>query len=296
MCLTTTTLVSAQEDGDVLAVTLKEQGDRALGKGDFGAALDSYDRANAVRHQAAIDFNRARALQGLMRHAEALDALECFEREASPELRARVPGLSEMMNELRAHVGELTFLGPARTARLTVNGRSLGNLKLEAPYRVDSGNVAIRVEADGFVPINRTIFLSPKAEGSVNLVWRRVELNGAITFKATVAAAVLYVDDEKRGHTPIELSLAPGRHRVKLTHPDYDPLSSEITVVAKERREVTLALQEKPPIWTKWWLWTGAAVIVAGAVVTGIVLTREKSPTEGDIEPGIVSAPLITRF
>jgi hypothetical protein len=294
--LTAAPVLRAEENEDALAVTLKEQGDRALGKGDFDAALESYDRANAVRHQPAIDFNRARALQGLMRHAEALDALECFEREASPELRARVPGLAEMKSALGAHVGQVTFAGAKHPARLTVNGRSLGNLKLETPYRVDAGNVAIRVEADGFVTIEQTIFLAPKTEETVHLVWKRVELNGTITFRATVAAAVLYVDDEKRGQTPIELSLAPGRHSVKLTHPEYEPLDSEVNVVAKERREVTLALHEKPPIWAKWWFWTGAAVIVAGAVATGIVLNREKSPKAGDIEPGIVSAPLITRF
>ncbi|MGC4065294.1 MAG: PEGA domain-containing protein [Polyangiaceae bacterium] len=231
-----------------------------------------------------------------MRHAEALDALECFEREASPELLARVPGLSDMKSALSAHVGQVIFVGEKHSARLSVNGRPLGNLKLETPYRVDSGNVAIRVEAEGFVTIEQTVFLAPQTDETVSLLWKRVELSGTITFKATVPAAVLYVDDEKRGQTPIELSLAPGRHSVKLTHPDYDPLDSEINVVAKERREVTLALHEKPPIWAKWWFWTGAAVIVAGAVATGIVLNSEKSPKAGDIEPGIVSAPLITRF
>lgn len=281
---------------DRLALSLKERGDQALAEQDFRVAIDAYDRANAIQHHPILDFNRARALQGLMRHAEALDALERFDREASSELRARVPGLTQMLTELRSHVGQVVFSGEDRAARLTINGRSLGKLQTGKPYRVDLGDVAIRVEASGFTPIEQTVTVTSDTEPAVELVWKRLDLRGRVLFKANVAAAELRIDGERRGQTPIEIALTPGRHRVQLTHSNSKPFTTEIDVAPKERRELTLVMQPRPPLLARWWFWTAVGVVAASAVTTGIILNTKKDPTPGDIAPGIVSAPLMMRF
>jgi hypothetical protein len=50
---------------------------------------------------------------------------------------------------------------------------------------------------------------------------------------------------------------------------------------------------ETPPIYKRWWFWTGVGVVVIGAVATTVALTRpsDPSPYRGDLNPGTVSVP-----
>src|SRR5437762_13513187 len=76
---------------------LKHKGDALLVERRYDQALDAYDKAFALSPNPAIHFNRARALQFLARFPEALSALERFEQESTPDLRAKVPGLAELL-------------------------------------------------------------------------------------------------------------------------------------------------------------------------------------------------------
>src|SRR5690349_16879524 len=95
---------------DTLAQRLKAEGDQALVDGRYAQALESYRRAAAIEPDPALDYNLGRTLQALGRSAEALDALERFAHEASPDLIARVPRLDELMSELRANVADLSLV------------------------------------------------------------------------------------------------------------------------------------------------------------------------------------------
>src|SRR5260221_10534174 len=91
------------------AEDLKHKGDTLLVERRYDEALDAYDKAFALSPNPAIHFNRARALQFLARFPEALTALERFEEESTPELRAKVPGLAELVAELRSKVATITI-------------------------------------------------------------------------------------------------------------------------------------------------------------------------------------------
>jgi hypothetical protein len=51
--------------------------------------------------------------------------------------------------------------------------------------------------------------------------------------------------------------------------------------------------EEPPPIYKRWWFWTGVGAVVAGGVVTALLVTRPSDPTpyRGDLNPGTVSVP-----
>ena len=51
--------------------------------------------------------------------------------------------------------------------------------------------------------------------------------------------------------------------------------------------------EESPAIYKRWWFWTGVGAVVAGGVVTALLLTRPSDPTpyRGDLTPGTVSVP-----
>src|SRR5438067_1440517 len=73
---------------------LKHRADALLVERRYDEALEAYDRAYALSPNPAIHYNRGRALHYLARFPEALSSIERFEREAPPEVRAKVPGLS----------------------------------------------------------------------------------------------------------------------------------------------------------------------------------------------------------
>ena len=81
------------------ASALKRKGDAEMDLLHYAEALASYSEAYELTHDPALLYNRARVLEALERFSEALDTLERFGTEGSPELRARVPKLKELMGE-----------------------------------------------------------------------------------------------------------------------------------------------------------------------------------------------------
>jgi len=284
---------SAQPLTDSLALAFKEQGDRAIAENRFGDAEGAYSKGDRIQHHPSFDFNLARALQGLERYAEALDALERFDSEASPELRAQVPGLSDLLNQLKQNVGQLRIDSVEKVAKLTGNGRDLGQLRKGAVIRCNRGTFELRVEAEGHEPIAKRVVIEPGRTTTVHLDWVPIDSRAKLSIAATVAAANVSVDGKPLGQTPLDVKLTPGTHRLRLDHSDYQTLETDVVLSNRESRALNLEMSRHAPIWSKWWFWTGAAVVVAGIVVTGIALSTTKSADPGDIQPGIVAAPLV---
>lgn len=295
ICLTLWAFAAeAQDMTDSVAVELKAEGDRAIDSGDYAAAVNAYERGNRLQPHPVFDFNLSRALQGLGRMAEALDKLERFDREATPELREKVPGYDALLSRLREGVGELVLEGQRHDARITVNGRDVGSFEPGKPIRCDIGFVELHVAADGYQPISRRVAITAGEVRTVRLAWSRLDDRARIRVIASIAASRVWIDDRFVGQTPIEVKLTPGKHRLRLEHPDGLPLQTEIVAAPRESREIQLEMSRPSPIWTRWWFWTGAAAVAAGLVVTGVALSTTKSPRSGDIEPGVVSGPLVT--
>ncbi len=285
--------VEAQGLTDSIAASFKEQGDRAIDAGDYVAAVEAYDKGNRISHHPVFDFNLARALQGVGRMAEALDLLERFDREASPELRAQVSGYDELFAQLRRSVAELILEGERRDARVRVNGRDFGNLEPGKRIRCDAGSLELLVQAEGYQSISRRVAITVGETRTVQLKWVHIDDRARIRLSASTSATRVWVDEHFVGQTPIELKLTPGKHRLRLEHPDSLPLQTEIVTASRESREITLDMPRPAPIWSRWWFWTGAAAVATGLVIAGIALSTSKSARPGDIEPRVVSGPLV---
>ena len=65
------------------------------------------------------------------------------------------------------------------------------------------------------------------------------------------------------------------------------PADSQVPTVSAKREE------ETPPIYTRWWFWTGVGVVIIGAVATTLALTSGSSPSpyQGNLDPGTISVP-----
>lgn len=129
---------------------LKRHGDELLHASDFKGAVGAYDEAYRLDPNPAILYNRSRALEGLGEWAEALGALEQFAREASPDLKARVPKLDALMSEQRAHVSLLAVTSPITGATIVVREKDVGTIPLTAPLRTNAGPATLEVRAPGY--------------------------------------------------------------------------------------------------------------------------------------------------
>ncbi|HEY5960270.1 MAG TPA: PEGA domain-containing protein [Polyangiaceae bacterium] len=283
----------AEELTDALAISFKDEGDRAVDEGNYAKAVRAYTKGDRIQHHPSFDFNLARALQGLGRLAEALDYLERFDQGAPADLRANVPGLDELMAQLRRSVGIVIFEGAPRTATVTANGRYLGAFAPGKPMRSDLGTVELRVEADGYEPIVSHAQVSADHAVTVRLDWVPVDNRATLTIVSSVPATQVSVDGRRVGQTPVEVKVAAGRHRLLLEHPDHPSLETGVVARVRESRRLTLEMPGHPALWTRWWFWTGATAVVTGIIVTSVALSTSKSPHPGDIEPGVVSSDLV---
>src|SRR5687767_3367343 len=91
------------------AKELKAEGDAAFTARRYGDAVRAYDKAYASGHDAAVLYNKARAHEALEQFPEALLAIERFDKEAPPAVRAKVAGLSTLIADIRSHVATLVI-------------------------------------------------------------------------------------------------------------------------------------------------------------------------------------------
>ena len=49
--------------------------------------------------------------------------------------------------------------------------------------------------------------------------------------------------------------------------------------------------QESPPVYKRWWFWTGIGAVVAGGVVTGVLVSKKSAATRSTCDVGVACAP-----
>jgi tetratricopeptide (TPR) repeat protein len=126
------------------------------------------------------------------------------------------------------------------------------------------------------------------AEGRVQLLGTLV---GHVTITHAVAGSSVILDDTAIGKAPLPaLTVNPGHHAIELQHEGYANFKAGVDVpvggaAALEAKQVELVkvvrveVPERAPLYKKWWLWTAVGgVLVAGGVVTAVLLTQKSSP------------------
>lgn len=174
-------------------------------------------------------------------------------------------------------------------------GEDLGRAPFSGPVRVNAGRGLLQVTAPGYQPFTRLLELAGGARRRIEVELVREEQVAALQVTCPVAGARIEIDGRVRGQTPLDARLEPGRHVLVVSHPGYEPVRTELVLGPRERRSVEVPLAPRQSLLLRWWFWAAVGAVVAGAAVTTVALTSERSPREGDIAPGLVSAPLSGR-
>ncbi len=277
------------------AARLKAEGDRHMDDLDYGKAFELYEQGYAVSSDPVFLYNGGRALQALNRYPEALDWLERFQREATPSLRARVPGLEELITKVRNNVATVTVQSKVAGARVLFGGKLVGTTPVKE-LRVNAGATKIEAFKDGYRPVSMTVKLAGNQARLIELELVVASETGVLVVESNAVGATVRVGLRELGTTPTQAELPVGEHTVTVLHPDYEDYESTVVIRAGANTRVMATLELTPPFYEQWWFWTLTGAVVVGGVVTGVAIaaTTEREADTGTLRPGQVPAPFRT--
>lgn len=278
----------ASGERDARIALLQKRGVELLEQKRFAEALAAYDEAYAIFPSPSLLYNRGRALDFLGRFPEALEAIELFASSAPLELRERVPGLPQLLSDLRRRVGTLIVTSPVAGARVLVNYRQVGVTPIRGPLKLAAGHLSIEVFADDYFPMRREIDLPGAVSRDVDFPLVSRGTSGLLVVRSHVDAARVSVDGRALGLAPTEAGLVAGTHRITAERDGFTPAETQVVLGVGERKETWLDPAARPALYTRWWFWTAIGVVVTGGVLTAVALTTQRSTPSGDYSPGVV--------
>jgi hypothetical protein len=280
--------------GERRAEALRAAGNQAMLEMRYVDALASYQQAATLAPEyAGVLYSIARAHQLLGEFAEALKTLERFDREASPEVKAKVGGLDRLFAELRGRVGTLELSSNVNGARVLLRNKVLGITPLPLS-RLEAGAATLELELDGFFPVRREIVVPAGGRLTLELALHARSSSALLTIRTSPGGAQIRVDGRSQGTSSpsVELTLPAGTHRITAQREGYDEASVPIVLRAGTSRDLALELERSVPVTSRWWFWTGAGLLVAGGVTLAIATFTERPAEKGTLTPGQISAPL----
>ncbi len=270
----------------------KRRGDEAMIALRYQEALGHYQRAYLATKSPALLYNMGRAYEGLGDFPKALESLEEFSDKASPDLKARVPKLDDLVTDVRNRVATMILSTQIAGAEIRLGQKVLGSTKIgQTILRVNSGAQTLSVTHRDYFPFERSLALAAGKIETVDVVLASRAAEALLRVTSPVSGAAVTIDGKSMGNVPTETPMKPGQHRISLRRDGYEPAETSIVVIAGESKDVNIPMAVRETILGKWWFWTGIGVVlVAGGIAIFAVATTEKDPDSGTIPPGTVKA------
>ena len=212
---------------------------RRLGNDD--AALSKFQSAFALEPTPKHTAQLGLCEQALGRWTDAERHLsEAISTRNDAWVSKHLATLRESLEAAKANVGRLEFVGGPPGASLTVNGAAAGTLPLEQPVKANAGQVYLEVTASGFSPWSNSLLL---AGGHFQRVVVKMTALGP---KVTSAPLPVASDQPQANGSLPAISASP----------EVEPSSNSTR-----------------SLFSTWWFWTGAGVLVTGAIVTAVLVS-----------------------
>ncbi|MBA3393977.1 MAG: PEGA domain-containing protein [Deltaproteobacteria bacterium] len=270
-----------------------EQAVALFNDGNFPAALTEFEQAYRLRPAAFVHYNIGLTLKALFRYSDAIVSLQRYLDESTaltPERRAEA---TQIINEMKALLADITLVVLPAGAAVTVDGRSMGVSPFSRPLSIAAGIHKLEVTADGHEPQKRDLIVTAGVPLRIELALKAISTTGKVRITSSVPRATVLIDGKAVGMAPLELELEAGGHRLEVSAPDHHVRRDELVIAAGQTRQVEVTLDrvivEKKRWYKSWKVWTGVAVVVAGGTVgCGLAgcFDTQQGPIEGTLAPG----------
>lgn len=274
------------------AAEIKAKADAAMDAHHYDEAIAGYTEAYAVFPDPALLYNRSRAHEARAEYPDAFADLEAFANAASPELRSKVPRLTDLLLDLRQRVATFELACNVAGARVLVAGKEVGTTPLK-PLKLNAGKVTVEILAEDQFPYKKELELKGGGSTALDAVLVAKATNGILAIRSTPSGAYVTVDGTAFGRAPTEGTLPAGTHQLMLHADGFEDTPTQAVVAAGARRELDVALHKKT-ILASPWFWTVVGVVVVGTAVgiTAAFLIEKGASTGDGFTPGQVAGPL----
>ncbi len=136
-----------------LADEAERQANRAVQEGRMPEAAEDLRKAWGFYKDPRLVCNLGTIEVKMGRHRDASQSLStCLRSIKRGDMKVLLPGYKRMLDEARAHVGELTVEANVPDAEVFVDGKGSGKLPLLDPIFLDPGSHVVEVKAPGYQP------------------------------------------------------------------------------------------------------------------------------------------------
>ena len=287
------------------------QGSALARDAQWGAALGAFERSAKLRASAGTTYNIAVCERALGQYVRARRTFQraLDERRSETDLpESSVADIERFLGEIDGLVGAIQVTLVPADAALAVDGQPLelvqpasgasvptllagtlpagpGKAPPSGTFRVvlDPGTHVFVVSREGFADAVKSITVRPGEKAKLDLAVER--LPASLWVSANQRGAVVTVDALDIGVAPVELSRPAGKYHVIVRRPGFISYEVDAALQPGQKTELRAKLEpEKPSLLSRWWFWTAAGVVLAGAAVTTYAITRpepERPPIDG---------------
>lgn len=287
VCLLVARVAPAAPEGDARAQ--KRLGDEAMESGRAAEALAHYESAYALAPGPVLIYNIGRAKQALADYPGALAALERFRREAPASMKDRVPGLDELIDEVRGKVHFLTVRCDVEGATIRLRDRSVG--ACPTSLVTNAGEAELEVTSEGTEAYRTVLRLEGGGTSAVDVALAPLVRPGRLAVLTMPKEARVQIDGASTAPGAF-VSLTPGRHQVEVRADGFRPATRQVDVEPGRALRLQVELQREPRLYERPLTWIVAGGVIA-ATVTVVALTVRRPAEDGSIPPGTVSAGLV---
>ncbi len=283
----------AEEEARVLF----EQGVEAASRGDYAAAITAFSRSFELFPHAATLKNLALYEDEAGRPADAFASWSLLLRQYGEQVSAQTRGEAQgRVAELDAVLATVTITANVEGARVLVDGRDVGTVPLAGALRLGPDEHVFEARREGYQDVRVKRLVGEGAVVTVELALvEQPAAPAVLRVESATSGALVSVDGGAAVAAPVERSVEPGMHEVRVEAPGFLGETRPVEIGADDRTVLVtvdltaVAVPEPPPpaveeegegFWSGPWPWVIGGIVVAGAgaATAAVLLWPDEAP------------------
>ena len=115
--------------------------------------------------------------------------------------------------------------------------------ELGSPLRIPPGSYQLRLEAEGFMPLNTTLNVTNQREQSYSFTLQPETV--AVRITTNVGSAMLILNNQQRGKAQSVFKLKPGQYQLRLEAEGFTTLNTTLNVTNQREQSYSFTLQPR---------------------------------------------------